>query len=132
MNLSELKIGFVPYGDLAALERAMGPDVAAILIEPIQGIAGVRPMPPGYLTACRSLCDLHGVPLVLDDTIDAAFVPTGNGLSPDQARRPERDSAIAEGLRLLLENPDQMALVLEDEERIPNMIEEMAPPYMAP
>ena len=34
-------------------------------------------------------------------------------------------SAIAEGLRLLLENPDQMALVLEDEERIPNMIEEV-------
>ena len=34
-------------------------------------------------------------------------------------------SAIAEGVRLLLENPDQMALVLEDEERIPNMIEEV-------
>ncbi|MEE2952047.1 MAG: amidase family protein [Pseudomonadota bacterium] len=53
----------------------------------------------GWRARGRALGDLHGVPLVLDDTIDAAFVPTGNGLSPDQARRPERDSAIAEGLR---------------------------------
>ena len=47
----------------------------------------------------RTLGDLHGVPVVLDDTFDAAFVPTGNGLGSDHARRPERDSAIAEGLR---------------------------------
>ena len=43
----------------------------------------------------RTLGDLHGVPVVLDDTFDAAFVPTGNGLGSDHARRPERAEPVS-------------------------------------
>src|SRR3712207_6874959 len=42
-------VEFLPFGDTAALEAAMADDVAALVLEPIQGEAGVRPLPPGYL-----------------------------------------------------------------------------------
>ncbi len=57
----------VPYGDETALEAAMDDDVAAILLEPIQGEAGVIVPPPGYLAKARSLCDGSGALLVLDE-----------------------------------------------------------------
>ncbi|MDI6844490.1 MAG: acetylornithine transaminase [Anaerosomatales bacterium] len=57
----------VPLNDVAALERAMGPDVCAVLLEPIQGEGGVFPCDPEYLRAVRSLCDEHGALLVLDE-----------------------------------------------------------------
>lgn len=57
----------VPLNDVAALERAMGPDVCAVLLEPIQGEGGVFPCDPEYLRAARSLCDEHGALLVLDE-----------------------------------------------------------------
>jgi acetylornithine/N-succinyldiaminopimelate aminotransferase len=56
----------VPFGDLAAVKRAIGPEMAAIIIEPIQGEGGVRVAPPGFLKALRDLCDKHGLLLVLD------------------------------------------------------------------
>ncbi len=58
---------FVPFGDVEALERAMGPDVAAVFIEPIQGIAGVYETTPGFLTEARRICDQHGSLLLLDE-----------------------------------------------------------------
>ncbi len=61
------EVRFVPYGDVDALAAAMGPDVAAVMLEPIQGIAGVIPTPVGYLSACRRLCDDHGSVLILDE-----------------------------------------------------------------
>ncbi len=73
-------VRFVPYGDLGALEAAMGPDVAAILIEPIQGIAGVIPAPPGFLTGARSLADAHGAKLILDE-IQTGIGRTGRPLA---------------------------------------------------
>ncbi|MBV1704798.1 MAG: aspartate aminotransferase family protein, partial [Hyphomicrobiales bacterium] len=57
----------VPFGDLKALEAAIGPETAGILIEPIQGEGGLRATPPGFLRALRALCDRHGLLLVLDE-----------------------------------------------------------------
>ena len=73
-------VRFVPYGDLASLEAAMGPDVAAVLIEPIQGIAGVIPAPAGFLTGARKLCDAHGAKLILDE-IQTGIGRTGRPLA---------------------------------------------------
>ena len=60
-------VEFVPYGDTDALAAAMGPDVAAVFIEPIQGEAGMRIPPPGFLAAARELTTRHGALLVLDE-----------------------------------------------------------------
>lgn len=57
----------VPFGDLAAIERAITPDTAAILIEPIQGEAGIIVPPAGYLIGLRRICDAHNVLLILDE-----------------------------------------------------------------
>ncbi len=63
----------VPYGDAAALTAAMGEDVAAIVLEPIQGEAGVVMAPPGFLARARELADAHGALLIYDE------VQTGMG-----------------------------------------------------
>ncbi len=60
-------VEFVPYGDASALAAAMGPDVAAVFVEPIQGEAGVRLPPPGFLAAAREFTTQHGALLVLDE-----------------------------------------------------------------
>lgn len=57
----------LPYGDVAALAAAMDADVAAVILEPIQGEAGVRPAPAGYLRDVRALTRQHGALLVLDE-----------------------------------------------------------------
>lgn len=57
----------VPYGDLDAVSAAMGSDVAAILVEPIQGEAGVIPAPPGFLPGLRKIADAHGAFLIADE-----------------------------------------------------------------
>ena len=58
---------YVPYGDLAALDAAVGDDVCAVLLEPIQGESGVRVPPPGYLAGAARLCAERGALLVLDE-----------------------------------------------------------------
>jgi len=63
----------VPYGDAPALEKALGPTVAAFIVEPIQGEAGVRPAPAGYLARARELTRKAGALLCLDE------VQTGMG-----------------------------------------------------
>jgi len=60
-------VDFVPFGDSAALDLAVGPDTAAVFLEPVQGEAGVHPAPPGYLEAARAACTRAGALLVLDD-----------------------------------------------------------------
>jgi ornithine--oxo-acid transaminase len=57
----------VPFGDLAAMERAITPDTAAVLIEPIQGEAGIIVPPKGWLAGVRALCDRHRVLLIVDE-----------------------------------------------------------------
>ncbi len=67
----------VAYGDLGALEDAVAsPSVAAVLLEAIQGEAGVVVPPVGYLTAVRRVCDEHGILLMLDE-IQTGLARTG-------------------------------------------------------
>lgn len=63
----------VPFGDLEAVEQAIGPETAGIMVEPVQGEGGVNVAPPGFLKSLRALCDKHGLLLVLDE------VQTGMG-----------------------------------------------------
>jgi ornithine--oxo-acid transaminase len=57
----------VPFGDLAAMRRAITPETVAVLIEPIQGEAGIIVPPAGYLAGVRRLCDTNRVLLILDE-----------------------------------------------------------------
>lgn len=57
----------VPYGDLEALEKAITPQTAAFLIEPIQGESGVIIPPEGYLKAVAELCHKHNVLFIADE-----------------------------------------------------------------
>ncbi|WP_159500223.1 ornithine--oxo-acid transaminase [Microbacterium sp. 18062] len=57
----------VPYGDAAAIEAAIEENTAAVLIEPIQGEAGVVVPPEGYLRAVREICTRRGVLFVADE-----------------------------------------------------------------
>ena len=57
----------VPFGDLAAVERAITPDTVAVLVEPIQGEAGIIVPPAGFLIGLRRICDAHNVLLILDE-----------------------------------------------------------------
>jgi len=63
----------VPFGDLAALERALSPRTAAFVVEPIQAEAGVLPPPPGYLAAAAKAAWAAGALFCLDE------VQTGMG-----------------------------------------------------
>jgi ornithine--oxo-acid transaminase len=79
----------VPYGDADALAAAMDPNVVGVLIEPIQGEAGVLVPPPGYLAAVRDLCSEHGVLMIADEIqsglgrTGATFACEHEGVRPD-------------------------------------------------
>ena len=68
-NFGPFAPGFVtvPFGDAAALERAIGPNTVAMLAEPIQGEAGVVIPPDGYLRRTRELCTANNVLMMLDE-----------------------------------------------------------------
>ena len=72
----------VPYGDAGALERAIGPNTVAFLVEPIQGEAGVVIPPDGYLRRARALCTQHNVILILDE-IQTGLGRTGKLLAEE-------------------------------------------------
>ncbi|MFT3733067.1 MAG: aspartate aminotransferase family protein [Hyphomicrobium sp.] len=79
----------VDLGDLKAVEAAIGPETAAIMLEPIQGEGGVRPATTEFLQAIRGLCDKHGLLLVLDE-VQTGMGRTGKlfahewaGITPD-------------------------------------------------
>jgi acetylornithine/N-succinyldiaminopimelate aminotransferase len=86
-----LPAGFshVPFGDADALAAAIGPDTAAVLLEPVQGESGIRVPPAGYLQAARKLTADAGVLLILDE-IQSGMGRTGrffahqhDGIRPD-------------------------------------------------
>lgn len=64
---------FVPYGDAEALAAAASDELAAVVLEPIQGENGIVVPPPGYLRRARQICDQHGALLWMDE------VQTGMG-----------------------------------------------------
>ncbi|HEY0454534.1 ornithine--oxo-acid transaminase [Actinophytocola sp.] len=66
----------VKYGDTQALEAALSPRTAAVLVEPVQGEAGVLVPPAGYLREVRQLCDDHDVLLIADE-IQSGLARTG-------------------------------------------------------
>ena len=79
----------VPFGDLEAVKKAIGPETGAILIEPIMGEGGVRVVPHTFLRALRKLCDDHGLLLMFDE-IQTGIGRTGDlfayehtGVTPD-------------------------------------------------
>jgi ornithine--oxo-acid transaminase len=72
----------VAYGDAAALRDAINERTAAVLLEPIQGEAGVIVPPAGYLAEARRLCDEHGVLLIADE-IQSGLARTGELLALD-------------------------------------------------
>lgn len=72
----------VPYGDAAALAAALTPNTAAVLLEPIQGEAGVIVPPAGYLRAVADLCRRNHVLLLIDE-IQTGLGRTGKVLASD-------------------------------------------------
>ena len=79
----------IPYGDVDALEKAIGPNTAAFLVEPIQGEAGIVVPPTGYLKKCADICRRHNVLLIADE-IQTGLGRTGallacehEGVKPD-------------------------------------------------
>lgn len=66
----------VPYADAQAVERSVDENTVAIIVEPIQGEAGVVVPPEGYLARLRKICDRHGILLIFDE-IQTGFCRTG-------------------------------------------------------
>jgi acetylornithine/N-succinyldiaminopimelate aminotransferase len=79
----------LPFGDADALREAVDDQVAAVVLEPVQGEAGVRPLPPGYLALARELTARHDALLIIDEVqtgigrTGAWFSHTKAGVVPD-------------------------------------------------
>ena len=87
----------VPFGDHEALKRAIGPETAGVLIEPIQGEGGIRPFGWDYLRELRALCDENGLLLVLDE-IQCGLGRSGKLFAHEWAGITPDIMAIAKGL----------------------------------
>lgn len=81
---------FVPFDDLAAVERAIGEQTAAVIVESIQGEGGVNMPSDDYLPGLQKLCDEHGVLLICDE-VQTGMGRTGKwfacehwGVKPDE------------------------------------------------
>ncbi|WP_342076325.1 aspartate aminotransferase family protein [Yoonia sp. SS1-5] len=77
------------FGDHEALQEAASDKIAAILVEPVQGEGGIRPLPDACLKGLRDLCDTHGILLILDE-VQCGMGRTGRlfahewaGITPD-------------------------------------------------
>jgi len=79
----------VAFNDIDAAEKLIGPETAAILLEPVQGEGGIRPFPNASLRRLRELCDKHGLLLIFDE-VQCGIGRTGKlyayewtGVAPD-------------------------------------------------
>lgn len=87
----------VRFGDLAAAAARIGPETAAILVEPIQGDGGIRVPPRGFLQGLRDLADRHGILLMFDE-IQTGIGRTGRMFAYQQAGVVPDVMALAKGL----------------------------------
>jgi len=80
---------YAPFGNLEAAKEEIGPQTAAVLVEPIQGEGGINVAPEGFLEGLRGLCDEHGALLVFDEVQTGAgrtghlYAYQGVGVLPD-------------------------------------------------
>ena len=87
----------VTFGDHEGLETAIGPETAAIMVEPIQGEGGIRSIPKQCLIGLRELCDKHGLLLVFDE-VQTGVGRTGTLFAHEWAGITPDVMAIAKGL----------------------------------
>lgn len=87
----------VPFGDHKALEDSITPETAAILIEPVQGEGGIRPVPHQCLKGLRELCDKHGLLLIFDE-VQTGVGRTGKLFAHEWAGVTPDIMAIAKGI----------------------------------
>jgi acetylornithine/N-succinyldiaminopimelate aminotransferase len=87
----------VPYGEAAAVQKAMGGDVCAIIVEPLQGEGGVLPAPAGFLAELRAIADAHGA-LLLVDEVQTGMGRLGRFLGSDGSGARPDAIALAKGL----------------------------------
>ncbi|MDO8439191.1 MAG: acetylornithine/succinyldiaminopimelate transaminase, partial [Telluria sp.] len=83
------EISHIPYNDIEAARAAIGDDVCAVIVEPIQGEGGVIPGDPEYLKVLRELCDKTGALLIFDEVQSGVgrtgtlYAYQGKGVTPD-------------------------------------------------
>jgi acetylornithine/N-succinyldiaminopimelate aminotransferase len=87
----------VPFGDLDAVKKAIVPETAAILIEPVQGEGGLRPAAPEFLRGLRDLCDEHDLILIFDE-VQTGVGRTGRLFAHEWAGVTPDIMAIAKGI----------------------------------
>ena len=87
----------VPFGDIEALRAAIDDTTAAVFLEPIQGEAGVRPLPAGYLKAAREATTAAGALLILDE-VQTGIGRTGKWLASEDAGIVPDAVTLAKGL----------------------------------
>ena len=90
-------IHHVPYGDLAAMEAAVGPRTAAVIVEPIQAEGGIFVPPPGYLAGLRALCDRTGTVLLFDE-VQTGYGRTGTFLGGEAESITPDACSLAKGI----------------------------------
>jgi acetylornithine aminotransferase/acetylornithine/N-succinyldiaminopimelate aminotransferase len=79
----------IPYNDVEALRKAVGPRTCAVMLEPILGESGVYPGTPEFFGAARERCDAHGAALIFDEVqtgvgrTGTMFAYQGYGIQPD-------------------------------------------------
>jgi acetylornithine/N-succinyldiaminopimelate aminotransferase len=87
----------VPFGDHEALKKAITPETAGILVEPVQGEGGIRPVPPQCLRGLRELCDTHGLLLAFDE-VQTGVGRTGRLFAHEWAGVTPDVMAVAKGI----------------------------------
>jgi acetylornithine/N-succinyldiaminopimelate aminotransferase len=87
----------VPFNDLAAAEAAIDADTAGFLVETVQGEGGVTPATREFLTGLRTLCDEHGLLLILDE-VQCGYARSGTFFAHEQYGITPDIMAVAKGI----------------------------------